>query len=254
MAGLLDRIETAALDLRDSLNFSLPDDLNIDLPEAPDLDLRDALDIDLVYMAIGASDALGIGASPITNGYVFRIEDALDDPNTNVQLVNVAVPDATTDTIADAVQLTLQTGVEPDLVTIWVGANDLTAGIDPLQFEADLHNLLQEFDGSGATVAIADLPDLTQLPRFRENPSSNVTNERIDALNQAIAAEAEEHGAVLVQLSDELVDERFVSDDGFHPNDAGHAAIAEQFLDALDLELGPEQVAALSTADLDPLA
>ena len=167
MAGLLDRIETAALDLRDSLNFSLPDDLNIDLPEAPDLDLRDALDIDLVYMAIGASDALGIGASPITNGYVFRIEDALDDPNTNVQLVNVAVPDATTDTIADAVQLALQTGVEPDLVTIWVGANDLTAGIDPLQFEEDLHNLLQEFDGSGATVAIADLPDLTQLPRFR---------------------------------------------------------------------------------------
>ena len=59
---------------------------------------------------------------------------------------------------------------------------------------------------------------------------------------------------MLVQLSDELVDERFVSDDGFHPNDAGHAAIAEQFLDAIDLELGLEQVAALSTADLDPLA
>jgi lysophospholipase L1-like esterase len=144
--------------------------------------------------------------------------------------------------------------VEPDLVTIWVGANDLTAGIDPLQFEEDLHNLLQEFDGSGATVAIADLPDLTQLPRFQEDPSANVTNERIDAFNQAIAAEAGEHGAVLVQLSDELVEERFVSDDGFHPNDEGHAAIAEQFLASIEPALVGSDAPIAVASDLDLFA
>jgi acyl-CoA thioesterase I len=254
MADFLERIEAAALDLGRSVDGDLPDAPDLDLPEAPDLSLPDALDIDLVYLAVGASDALGIGATPITNGYVFRIEDALDDRDTNVQLVNAAVPDATTDTITDAVQLALQTGVEPDLVTIWVGANDLTDAVDPADFEQELHNLLEELDGSGATVAIADLPDLTQLPRFREDPSPNVTAERIEAFNQAIANEAAEHGAVLVQLSDELVDERLVSEDGFHPNDAGHAAIAEQFLTAIEPALAGSDAAVATASDLDLFA
>jgi acyl-CoA thioesterase-1 len=255
MAGFFDRIETAALDLADSIDFELPDVPDFELPDFPNFDLGDLLDIDLIYMAIGASDALGVGATPITNGYVFRIEDAIEDSDTNVQLVNVAVPDANTDVITDAAQLALQTGLEPDLVTIWVGANDLTAGLDPAEFEQELHNLLDELDGSGATVAIADLPDLTALPRFRDDPSPNVTSERIDAFNQAIADEAEEHGAVLVQLSDELVEERFVSDsDGFHPNDAGHAAIAEQFLAAIEPALAASDAPVASASDLDLFA
>jgi acyl-CoA thioesterase I len=256
MADFLDRIEAAVLDLRQSIDFDLPDAPDFNLPDAPDFNLPDVLDADLVYMAVGASDALGIGATPITNGYVFRIEDAIEDAaDTNVQLVNVAVPGATTDTITDAVQLALQTGVEPDLVTIWVGANDLTAGIEPAEFEQELHNLLQEFDGSDATVAIADLPDLTALPRFRDDPSPNVTSERIDAFNQAIADEAGEHGAILVPLSDEVVEDQFVSDaDGFHPNDAGHARIAELFLDAIEPGLAGSDAPVATASDLDLFA
>jgi acyl-CoA thioesterase-1 len=254
MAGLLDRIETAALDLRDALDFDLPDAPDVELPDAPDFSLRDALDIDLVYMAIGASDALGVGASPITNGYVFRIEDALDDRDTNVQLVNVAVPDANLDTIADAAQLALQIP-EPDLVTIWVGANDVVNGVEPDGFEAELDNLLDEFDGTGATVAIADLPDLTELPRFIENPDPDVTSSRIEAFNEAIRDQAQAHGAVLVPLSGEEVDDRFVSDaDGFHPSDAGHARIAELFLDALEPEVAGVEAPVLPAGDFDLLA
>jgi hypothetical protein len=33
----------------------------------------------LVYLAIGASDAAGVGAEPLTRSYVFRIADELDD-------------------------------------------------------------------------------------------------------------------------------------------------------------------------------
>jgi acyl-CoA thioesterase-1 len=254
MAGLLDRIEDGLSDLDAALDFDLPEAPSFDLPEVPNLDLVDALDIDLVYMAIGASDALGVGATPFSDGYVFRIEDALDDRDTDVQLVDVAVPAANTDTIADAVQLALQLGPEPDVVTVWLGANDLIAGVDPGDFEEELDNLLDEFDGSGATVAIADLPDLTRLPRFREDPVSTVTEERVAAFNEAIHDQAAAHDAVLVALSEQDVEEQFVSDaDGFHPNDAGHAAIADLFLDAIGPELGTEPVATLSTADLDPL-
>jgi lysophospholipase L1-like esterase len=262
MAGLLTQIEEEASDLAAALDFDLPEELSfgvpeelgVQLPEAPDLNLDDALEADLVYMAIGASDVFGVGASPLDGGYAFRIEDALDDSGTDVQLVTAAIPGGDVEAITDAVQLAERIAPEPDLVTVWVGANDLVAGAEPAAFEEALDNLLDEFDGSGAIVAIADLPDLTQLPRFLEDPAATVTAERVAAFNEAIHDQAEAHDAVLVALSAQEVDEQFVSDaDGFHPNDAGHAAIADLFLEAIAPELGSEPVAILSTSDLDPL-
>ena len=247
--------EGAVFDLREHFDFDLIDAPDLAFSAMPNVDLRDALDIDLLYMAIGASDALGIGATPITNGYVFRIEDALEDGDTNVHLVNVAIPDGTVEMITDAAQLALQVVPEPDVVTIWVGVNDMIEGVAPEQFEEELDNLLDELDGSGATAAIADIPDLTELPRFRDNTNTNVTDSRIDAFNQAIHDQAEAHGMVLVRLSGEQVEDRLVSDaDGFHPNDAGHAKIAELFLETIGPEVAADEVPTLSASDLDLFA
>ena len=46
-------------------------------------------DNDILYVAIGASDAVGIGAIPLNNGYVFRIRDRLEDESFDV---NFKVP------------------------------------------------------------------------------------------------------------------------------------------------------------------
>jgi acyl-CoA thioesterase-1 len=254
MAGIFDG-EDAAFDLRERFDFDLIDAPDFELSAMPNVDLRDALDIDLLYMGIGASDALGIGATPVTNGYVFRIEDALEDGDTNVHLVNVAIPDGTVETITDAVQLALQVAPEPDVVTIWVGANDIIEGVAPEEFEEELDNLLDELNGSAATAAIADIPDLTELPRFRDITNTNVTGSRIAAFNEAIHDQAEAHGMVLVRLSGEEVEDRLVSDaDGFHPNDAGHAKIAELFLEAIEPEVAADEAPTLATADLDLFA
>jgi acyl-CoA thioesterase-1 len=242
---------TPRFDVSDA-NIELPDALTP--PDSLDLDLRDALNSDLLYMAIGASDAIGVGATPFTNGYVFRIEGELDNQDTNVQLVDLGVPGANLDTIADAAQLTLRFGPEPDLATVWVGANDIIHGVDPDVFEEQLGHLLHDLDETNALIAIADIPDLTQLPRFREDPNPNVTSGRIDAFNDAIHDQAAEHEAVLVRLSDEQVEDRFVSDaDGFHPNDLGHARIAELFLEAIEPNLAAGDGSPLSVTDADLL-
>src|SRR5919106_1131400 len=91
-------------------------------------------DEDILYTAVGASDAVGIGATPLTNGYVYLIRDALEDSGKEVELINLGIPAANTDPIEDAVQAFLQTGAEPSLVTIWVGANDIIDGVDPDDF------------------------------------------------------------------------------------------------------------------------
>jgi acyl-CoA thioesterase-1 len=252
-SDLTDTLGGLARDLPDAIIEPL-DALDLIPPDSVDVDLRNALDSDLLYTAIGASDAIGVGATPFTNGYVFRIEDALDDRDTNVQLIDLGIPGTNLDTIADATQLTLRLGAEPDLATIWVGANDIIDGVDPDHFEDQLDHLLHDLNETNALIAIADIPDLTQLPRFRDDPSPNVTRGRIDAFNDVIHAQAAEHDAVLVPLSDQQVEDRFVSDaDGFHPNDLGHARIAELFLEAIEPNLAAGDGSSLPAADVDLL-
>lgn len=191
------------------------------------------------YTAIGASDAIGIGATPPTDGYVFRIVDALEAEGRRVELVNLGIAGANIDPIEDAVRLSLEAGRYPHLVTIWVGANDLIDGVSPSIFEAELDDMLRELrKRDEAFIAIANLPDLTKLPRFRERPSRTVTVDRIEEFNEVIEDLADDYDATLVDLSSEPVDANLVSPaDGFHPNDAGHERLARKFLEVILPEL-----------------
>jgi acyl-CoA thioesterase I len=186
----------------------------------------------ILYMAVGASDAVGVGAIPLSHGYVYRINSELQDRGKTVHLLNLGIPGADLSTIADVVKVALRAGARPDLVTIWVGANDIIDGVDAGDFEAELADLLDRLrDKTKAFIVIADIPDLTQLPRFRANPQRSVTKERIAAFNDAIERQADKHHVPVVKLSKEPIEDRFVSDiDGFHPSDEGHRRIADLFL------------------------
>jgi hypothetical protein len=64
---------------------------------------------DILYLAVGASDALGIGASPLRNGYVYRIRDELEEhTRRNVRLLNLAIPNGTTRELRQALQMVLK--------------------------------------------------------------------------------------------------------------------------------------------------
>jgi lysophospholipase L1-like esterase len=195
----------------------------------------------LDYMALGASDAVGIGASPLEDGYVFLIDDALEaERGEDVDLTNLGVPGALADDILDALEIGLVLGIRPDIVTLWTGANDLTQGRSPEDFGADLDAILGLLrEETSALIFVGDLPDLTALPRFVEDPDDDVTLERVAAFNAVIANQAALHGARLVPLSALPVEAELTSDlDGFHPSEEGHARIAEAFLEAIRPALG----------------
>ena len=59
------------------------------------------------------------------------------------------------DTVLQA-QLALRVGPEPDVVTIWVGAKDIIDGVDPVDFEEDLDDLLGDLEYTDALVTIAE--------------------------------------------------------------------------------------------------
>lgn len=195
-------------------------------------------DGELLYVAIGASDAVGIGASPLTNGYVFRIRDTLEESD-DVELLNLGIPAAELDKIKEAVEILLSdigSGLvgNPDLITIWVGANDIISGVNPEEFESNLESILEQlFAETSAFIVIANIPDLTQLPRFIDNPSDDVTIERINTFNGIIENLADEFDIPLVDLFLVEITDSFISQDGFHPSNEGHQKIAELFLEKI---------------------
>jgi acyl-CoA thioesterase I len=188
---------------------------------------------EIAYVALGASDAVGIGAEPLDNGYVYVIERRLEEEGYNVDLDNFGIPGVEISEIVSA-ELPLAVTESPDLVTLFTGANDLIDGDDPATFEQELDELLGKLErDTDATIVVATLPDLVRLPRFQDSPSPHVTDARVTAFNSAISRQASAHGARVADLFSVLVTPDYVSSDGFHPSNRGYEAIADVFLDAL---------------------
>jgi len=192
------------------------------------------------YVALGASDAVGVGATPPTEGYAFLIQDELEERVDEVPLVNLGLPGADVAATENALDAFLATGRAPDLVTLWTGPNDVIRGDDPEDFEGDLEDILAQLrDETDAVIVMANVPELTRLPRFEEEPDPDVTENRIEAFNEAIERQADEFDASVVDLHEEGIEDDLVSDiDGFHPNDEGHQRIAERFLEVILPQFG----------------
>lgn len=190
------------------------------------------VDGNLFYLALGASDAVGIGASPLENGYVYRIQKRMEGGGQPTRLLNTGIPGGKIDDIARALDLVLEIDADPHLVTLWTGANDLIGGEDPDKFEERLEAMLEKLeDETDAFVVLGDIPDLTRIPRFAADPSATVTRERIDAFNAAIYRQADDFDVPVAKLSGVPVTTELTSDvDGFHPSSEGHRVIADTFL------------------------
>jgi len=184
------------------------------------------------YLALGASDAFGIGAEPITRGYVYRIKDGFEDRGRRVRLLNLGLPTADVPAIKKTVQKALKRDTEYDLVTIWTGANDVIGGANVHEFEGDLEGILSRLrNKSKAFVVIMNLPELTTIKKFREDPDKHVTKERVSAFNTAITRQAKKYNVPIVDFYKAAPDDMLVSKrDGFHPNNEGHQKIADLYL------------------------
>jgi acyl-CoA thioesterase I len=194
---------------------------------------RDGEPGNLNYLALGASDAAGVGAYPLTRGYVFKIADALAVRGEPVGLYNLGIPGATVIEIQAALEVFLITRQQIDLVTIWVGSNDLIQGLAISEFAQGLRSILSQLRArTNAFIVIANLVDLTRLPRFVEKPDADVTAARVAAFNQIIRNEAARFRVAVLNLF-ALVDpnrDAITAIDGFHPNNRGHQRLASLFL------------------------
>jgi acyl-CoA thioesterase-1 len=189
------------------------------------------------YVALGASDAAGYGASSPAHDYVALLAAKLAGRYESAQTVDLGIDGATTATVADQEAPRLA-ALHPTLVTITIGPNDIISLVPPNQFNTDLNRLLNTVQGSQPKViALATMPDFSLAPAVP--PFLRATaHALILAYNTIIAAQSRLHGALLVDLytpSEQALptNPNLVTSDGFHPNDAGYALYAKAFWQAL---------------------
>jgi acyl-CoA thioesterase I len=188
------------------------------------------------YVAIGASDTVGVGASDPAKGswpaLVAARLPAGSPPYTNLGVSGSLALQAVTQQLPGAI------AQKPNLVSVWLAVNDLNATIDPASFADSLGQIVDGLvQKTSATIFVGDVPDLRAVPVY-----AGVDKVRllagIRAYNDAIAAIAARSPTRIkvVDLftgSAALVSTGTVSQDGFHPSDEGYQLIAERFASAM---------------------
>ena len=188
------------------------------------------------YVAIGDSSTEGLDDPDGQGGYrgwanrlAARIAAAQPSP---LLYANLAVRGRTTRRIRDE-QLGPAAAMQPDLVTLFTGTNDVVA----LRFDAaavarDVAHMQRRLIAGGATVLGFTLPNLSPVL-----PLARPIAARVRALNDALRSAAVASGALLVDFAQHAVgsDPRLWSPDRIHANSAGHARIAAALAWALGL-------------------
>jgi len=187
----------------------------------------------VTYVALGASDAVGIGSNvPGSQGYVPLVAAHLPKGS---HLINLGISGIQLhEALSQELPLALSTS--PGLITIWLVANDFIGGVTYDHYLHDLNTLLQQLHVSThARIVMANLPDLSRLPAFA-NETSAQKSQMIVAIqkwNKGIAQLAKMYGVALVDLfgqgSQITAHPEYVSGDGFHPSPSGYVQLANYF-------------------------
>lgn len=198
------------------------------------------------YVALGASDAVGVGASdPNHTAYVPILISRLPQ---GASALNLGISGETLHG-ALTTELPQTIAAQPTLITVWLVGNDFKNCAPLAQYTADLNTLLTQLQTkTSAKVFVANAPDFSALPAIQQAAATgsfcgvSATTPAIRALtarwNVAIAASVAAHHDTLVDLYSANIAAHpgDISGDGFHPSDAGYLALANAFWSAISAQ------------------
>jgi acyl-CoA thioesterase I len=192
------------------------------------------------YVAIGASDAFGIGTQDPDRESWPTVLASLLGPH--VHLINLGIPGEVV-SLALSMELPVALASKPDIITVWLAVNDLADGVPLSSYQAGLrHLLISLHNGTSARIFVGNIPDLTLLPHFVAYDPVTLASQ-VDQWNIAIASICAQVGVTLVDIHSAwkaLIDHpEYISNDGFHPSAEGAHQLAQLFFSSIGAAPGP---------------
>ena len=187
------------------------------------------------YVAIGASDTVGVGASdPGSGSWPARVAAWLPAGSSYVNLgVSGSIASQ-----ASREQAPTAVSLKPQLVTVWLAVNDLNENLSAADYLVALRSVVEPLvQRTAARIFVGTVPDLRSVPAYAAQGQAGLLT-RINSYNAAIAtiATAFSDRVLIVDLftgSAALTSTITVSADGFHPSDDGYKLIADRFIAAI---------------------
>jgi lysophospholipase L1-like esterase len=184
---------------------------------------RRALTIPLHYLALGDSYTIGTGASGESHSWPAIIASRL-----GATLTNPAVNGYTTlDLIRD--ELPLLERVNPDVVSVLIGVNDLVQGRSTEQYRGALTRIYEAI-GERKVVAVS-IPTWSYVPAAADFGGSEQVDRLTKAFNDVARDLAKRRGLTWIDIAEASTSgvgtQGWVASDNLHPGDAQYAAWAE---------------------------
>jgi lysophospholipase L1-like esterase len=188
------------------------------------------------YVAMG--DSFTAGLEPGQTRWADELAREL-----GAHYVNLASVGATSE-LVELEQLERALQLEPDVVTLVCGANDVLFDTrpDPEAYAARLSRMFTRLrrELPNAQIVTATYPDISRFLKLRPRTRARVV-EGMERFNSAIRSVARRHDIVLMESFDHpaaTARETYAAD-GFHPSPEGHRAAAREFLRAVRKRLRP---------------
>ncbi len=179
---------------------------------------------ELVYVAVGDSTAVGIGASDPRNSYVGVLAQNIQaTTGKSVKIINLSQPGKhIKDIIKDQIPKIAE--YHPDLITVSVGANDVNSDEDIDSINTDMDTLIPQLPSQAY---------LAEIPSFFD-PGKDA---KIRKINAHLAQSTDGTGVNIVPIYSATHtiknDFSYLDYDLFHPNDKGYKIWADAFLNAI---------------------
>jgi lysophospholipase L1-like esterase len=194
------------------------------------------------YVALG--DSFTAGLDDQDGRWADEVARALGP---DVSYTNLATVGATSAEVEER-QLPEALALEPDVVSLVCGANDVLLSVRP-NVDEYARRLARMFERLGreapdAVVVTATYPDLSRFLDLRPRSRARV-EKGMRRFNEACRTVAASHDVILLEGFDHPATDRRDSfaADGFHPSEEGHQHAADEFLAVLRERFGIDKEA-----------
>lgn len=189
-----------------------------------------------VYVVLGDSTAVGTGSQTLEGSYAYQTAVAYASKNDRyVRVVNKAENGARAATVLEN-QIPTFKNLQPQLITLMIGANDATHFTSYESYRASLISICKSLEGTGAAILVADTPNMRFVPAL-PFPLTRIIGRRSAHQNDILQQELPAHFQKVELFNRGVLDARknplYYANDRFHPSELGYALWAQRFIERL---------------------